>query len=304
MPSVSTPRFVHLPPGVDRRMLSTARGEHATLQAEPQAGAGNRRGTVLLVPGWTGSKEDFIGVLGPLSERGYHVVAIDQRGQYESPGVDDPAAYTVAALGADLVAVAQTLSTPVHLVGHSFGGLVVRAAVRADPAAFASLVLLSTGPAAVASAQRQLLNVMVDTIQEHGLAVTWEGVQAYNAAANQAIEDPHLTPEVAAFLERRFLANHPISLATISHNLVSAPDDIDATRAVLQARRLPTLVCFGSDDDGWSPAEQREMAGRLDAQLAEIPGSGHSPAVDSPEALATTLHTFFAAPDPAGNDGP
>ena len=41
---------------------------------------------VLLVPGYTGSKEDFIAVLAPLAAAGHEVLAIDQRGQYESPG--------------------------------------------------------------------------------------------------------------------------------------------------------------------------------------------------------------------------
>ena len=64
---------------------------------------------------------------------------VDQRGQYESPGPDDPAAYTVAELAGDVLAVARAAAggtgRPLHLVGHSFGGLVARAAVLADPAA-------------------------------------------------------------------------------------------------------------------------------------------------------------------------
>src|SRR3954465_7160779 len=67
------------------------------------------RGTVLMVAGYTGSKEDFAPLLAPLAEAGYRVVAIDQRGQYESPGPDDPAAYSVTELGADVLEVARVL---------------------------------------------------------------------------------------------------------------------------------------------------------------------------------------------------
>src|SRR3954447_14381436 len=113
-------------------------------------GAGAPRGTVLLVAGYTGSKEDFAPLLAPLAAAGVRAVAIDQRGQYESPGPDDPAAYSVAELADDLLAVARQLREerggPLHLVGHSFGGLVSRAAVLADPAAFTSLTLLGSGP--------------------------------------------------------------------------------------------------------------------------------------------------------------
>ncbi len=36
----------------------------------------------LLVPGFTGSKEDFFPVLGPIADRGFTVVAFSQRGQW------------------------------------------------------------------------------------------------------------------------------------------------------------------------------------------------------------------------------
>jgi pimeloyl-ACP methyl ester carboxylesterase len=55
-------------------------------------GTGATRGTALLVAGYTGSKEDFAPLLAPLADAGLRAVAIDQRGQYESPGPDDPAA--------------------------------------------------------------------------------------------------------------------------------------------------------------------------------------------------------------------
>src|SRR5437763_10434838 len=50
--------------------------------------------TVLMVAGFTGSKEDFAPLLRPLRTAGHRVVALDQRGQYQSPGPDDSAAYT------------------------------------------------------------------------------------------------------------------------------------------------------------------------------------------------------------------
>ena len=55
-------------------------------------------GDVLLVPGFTGSKEDFAPLLEPLSASGWRVTAIDLPGQYESPGPSRRAAYTPAAL--------------------------------------------------------------------------------------------------------------------------------------------------------------------------------------------------------------
>ena len=130
----------------ERVTFAGGTGPLAALDTGPGA-----RGTVLLVAGYTGSKEDFAPLLMPLADAGLRAVAIDQRGQFESPGPEDPERYTVAELAADVAAVGRTLRAesagPVHLLGHSFGGLVTRAAVLTEPALFDSLTLLGAGPA-------------------------------------------------------------------------------------------------------------------------------------------------------------
>src|SRR3981081_417211 len=67
------------------------------------------RRTGLLVAGYTGSKEDFPPLLAPMAAAGLRAVAIDQRGQFESPGPDDPAEYSIDALADDVLAVARLL---------------------------------------------------------------------------------------------------------------------------------------------------------------------------------------------------
>ncbi|MDI5982843.1 alpha/beta fold hydrolase, partial [Amycolatopsis magusensis] len=65
---------------------------------------------------------------------------------YESPGIDDEAAYTPANLGAVVAdLVAELGPRPVVLLGHSFGGLVARGAVLAG-ARVAGLTLMDSGP--------------------------------------------------------------------------------------------------------------------------------------------------------------
>ncbi|MZE54941.1 alpha/beta fold hydrolase, partial [Streptomyces sp. SID5770] len=149
---MSKPRSLALPPRTRVRRLDTVRGPFAVLDAEPD---GERRGTVLLLPGYTGSKEDFLALLGPLTDAGYRAVAVDGRGQHDSPGPRGRAAYRRRALALDAVAQAAALGDgPVHLVGHSFGGLVARAAAAVAPDAFRSLTLLSSGVGRVSRPQR------------------------------------------------------------------------------------------------------------------------------------------------------
>src|SRR6201988_5126853 len=101
---MSTPTSLELPEGPRRATVVTARGEFAVLDAMPAAGP-CELGTALLVPGYTGSKEDFIAILGPLAAAGRRVIAIDQRGQYQTQGPDDPDAYDPLELGADVAAL-------------------------------------------------------------------------------------------------------------------------------------------------------------------------------------------------------
>ena len=80
--------MLQLPDGVRRVTVETIRGSFAALEALPSTGVTERR-PALLIPGYTGSKEDFLPVLGPLAAAGRRVVAIDMRGQYESPPAAD-----------------------------------------------------------------------------------------------------------------------------------------------------------------------------------------------------------------------
>src|SRR5579875_1197150 len=126
---VSTPTSIDLPDGVGRTTIRTSRGMFAALEAIPASGVCERE-AALLVPGYTGSKEDFAFILNLLADRSRRVTAIDMRGQFESAAAADPADYAAPALGADLLAVMQATGAR-HLVGHSYGGLIAREAMLA-----------------------------------------------------------------------------------------------------------------------------------------------------------------------------
>jgi pimeloyl-ACP methyl ester carboxylesterase len=287
---MSTPTTLELPPGVRRTSVVCPRGTFAALEALAPGGA-TERGTALLVPGYTGSKEDFIPVLGLLAGAGRRVVAVDQRGQYQTPGPDDPEAYDPAELGKDIASVARATAT-VHLLGHSFGGLVAREAVLAGSYNPGSLTLLCSGPAALTGPRADELRYTLEFVagvapSDLGdkIAEIWHGV-----LEPQAIADG--TPAfIREFVGERLLANNPVGLVTMAGHLLTAADKT----ADLGKRDIAALVLYGENDNGWPLTRQDDMAQRLCARHASIPGAAHSPAVEAPAALAAQLTAFWNA---------
>lgn len=281
---MTAPSLLPLPAGVARHRLDVRGGPLAILDARP---AGTPRGTVLMVPGFTGSKEDFRFLLTPLAEQGWRVVAIDQRGQYESPGPQDEAAYAVDVLGADVLALVEVLGDgPVHLLGHSFGGLVVRSAALQEPRAVLDLVLMSSGPAGLTGPRTAAMGMLRPVLEQGGLPAVVAAVDAIAAT------DPrHLlvAADLREFLRARMLAGSAAAMLGMGDALLGEPDRVGE----LAALGLPMLVLHGEYDDAWLPQLQAQMARRLGAEHHVVAEALHSPAVEQPEATLAALLGFW-----------
>jgi pimeloyl-ACP methyl ester carboxylesterase len=301
---VSTPTSLDLPEGTRRATIETARGEFAALDAVPAAGP-CELGPALLIPGYTGSKEDFTAILGPLAAAGRQVIAIDLRGQYQTAGPDDPAAYAIDELGADVSAIADATGAW-HLLGHSFGGLVARSAVLGGYAP-RSLTLLSSGPGTLpgprAEELRRFLQHVGSTAAPDLKDADLKGADLRGADLKDKVAElwqAALRPQAVAagvpapilgFLGQRMLGNNPTGLVTMAEDLLSADDRTDE----LAARAVPTFVLYGEDDNAWPPALQQEMAVRLGAERTCIPAAAHNPNVEAPATTAHALTTFWNA---------
>lgn len=275
------------------------------------------RQPAVLVPGYTGSKEDFLAILHQLGAAGRRVIALDLRGQYQTPGPNEPGAYAITELGADVAAVIDAVAARVsaggaagsdghapaqawpdggncggvHLLGHSFGGLVVRETVLAGLTGIASLTLMSSGPAGLTGPARAETARLLARLDDPGpepmgriIERVWDAEMAPLASARG------VDPVVAAFLRERMLCNSPVGLRVMGEYLLSAPDRVaELARHV----EVPVLVLYGEDDDKWDAEAQEEMAARLAAERVCIPGAAHSPAVEAPETTASALNAFW-----------
>jgi len=298
---VSTPRTLRLPEEVRRVTVETARGSFAALEALPATGLAERQ-PALLIPGYTGSKEDFLPVLGPLARAGRRVIAIDMRGQYESPAAADAGGYSLPALAADVALIADALGAlrsdgaerpgarHIHLLGHSFGGLVARELLLAQAARVGSLTMMSSGPGALTGPRPAVLRAVLSQLEP--------GPPGGLAAEVRRIWDTQLEPaaiadgtpaDVIDFLRTRMLRSCPTGLWSMGHGLLGCPDRTSA----LATMGAPLLVIYGENDDAWEPSVQDQMAHRLGAERVCIPGAAHSPAVEAPETVASALTMFW-----------
>jgi pimeloyl-ACP methyl ester carboxylesterase len=284
---MSRPPSFTPPAGVRAYRLRTDRGEFAALDAAPQA---RLKGTVLLLPGFTGSKEDFIALHEPLAARGYRTVAVDGRGQYESDGPEhDESAYAQAELAKDVLAQAAAVGTPVHMVGHSLGGLVARAAVLLDPTPFASLTLMASGPAQISASQQQRVKLLRDALAVMDMAQVWDAIQAMEPPEEIDTADLDGGLDDREDLRRRWLLTRPAQLIATGRQLCTEPDRV----AELAAVHLPKHVLSGAFDDTWPVPLLDDMAVRLKARRTVVRGAEHSPNTDQPEQTALALATFW-----------
>lgn len=112
-----------------------------------------------------------------------------------------------------------------------------------------------------------------------------EAVQRLREARNGIIEPP----ELAALLRARFLRSSRAGLLGMASGLRTELDRVAELATTLRTSAIPCLVVCGESDNVWPPSLQRDMAGRLGAAIAVIPGAAHSPNTENPQALLDAL---------------
>ncbi|MBM7437451.1 alpha/beta fold hydrolase [Streptomyces sp. HB132] len=281
---MSRPPTFTPPPCARARVLRTERGDFAVLDAVPRTAA---HSTALLLPGYTGSKEDFIALLEPLTEAGFRVLAVDGRGQYETEGPDEQEAYAQGELARDVLAQAAALGYAppaggVHLLGHSLGGQIARAAVLLDATPFRSLTLMSSGPAEICTDQQKKAQLLGDALGRWSMADVWQAMRAMDPPEDADTGE-------GEGLRRRWMLHNPAQLIATGAQLSAEPDRV----AELAGLALPVHVISGERDDVWPVPLFDGMAQRLGARRTVIEGAEHSPNTARPLETAAALVSFW-----------
>lgn len=263
--------------------IKTSRGEFAALIAEPNI---EPIGTALLVHGFTGSKEDFIHLLPELAKLGWYAVAVDQRGCHESTGSEEISDYSLSEFAADLVSIINSFDTPVHLLGHSFGGLVTQAATISG-ANLASLTLFCSGPGAIPGSSYDWLQDFQADLRAGNKATRID-----SSIAEMKADGRLSSAKVEQFLRDRWTNTKTAALLGKAQILIDQ-EDLSHNVAAVAKEGLRVLVTHGEADDAWPIEEQKQMAETIGAKYVVIPDSAHSPNVENVPATTNLLDQFW-----------
>jgi pimeloyl-ACP methyl ester carboxylesterase len=249
---------------------------------------GPRQAPPLLLIHGTGASGGSWSRMVPALARHHHVIRVDLPGH----GRSRPAAsYGVPAQAARVAAVLDHLGLRrVAVAGHSSGGWMATALAEQRPDLVRSLTLINSGPAPDAFLRqpvvlRMLLAPPLGPIlwPRRSDAMMRRGIQATCARPVDIPDDA--VASTRAMTYRTMRAVQRCNTAYITER--SMPDR-------LAALRVPVLVIFGAADPRWDPASAHRYEAVPGARLELLPGVGHIPLLEAPEATGKLVLGFVA----------
>jgi len=247
---------------------------------------------VLMLHGAGGNFRSFAPQVERLAHAGYKAVAWDMPGYghsvpVEPYGLKGLAQSAIALIEALLPADAPVTQRSVHLVGHGLGGMVAQELIMRRPDLVRRLVLVgsTSGPdsgwAEDAAQQSQWLDTVFETDRPRWAETVVKAQMGPLALAEGVL------------LARHCLAQ--VSPVTYRHALqAQAAFDRDAA---LSHIHVPTLLITGEHDRLAPVAAIERMAQRIHGgRWVQMPGVGHWPQLESPEAFEALLLDFLDEP--------
>lgn len=242
---------------------------------------------VVLVPGVSGSKEDFALVLPVLAASGYYVQSYDLAGNYESADAAPPIArngkqgpYSYELFADDLIAFLESAG-PAHLLGYSFAGTIAEIVTVQRPELVRSLTLLATPPEPGNGFRGVKILGPFTWMATGGIGAS---LMRWGIVTNKN----HVPQSRLDFVRLRFEKTTMRSMADIITLMKRAPE----LRPQLRDAAIPKLVAVGSHDL-WPVELHAELAERIGARLA-VYDTGHSPCETTPHQLARDLLRLYA----------
>jgi pimeloyl-ACP methyl ester carboxylesterase len=266
-------------------------------------GAGVARLPVIAIHGLTRNSADFDAIAALIARGGRRVLAVDVRGRGKSDRAPDPMTYTPEVYAKDVVALMeQSGIEKAVFLGTSMGGLITMALTAVRPRMVAAAILNDIGPEVAAEGLARIAAYAGAPVE----TPTWAEAAAYVKTHN-ALAFPHYTDADWDAFARRVFREGTEGAPVLDYDPdISAPIKAAGAKALTPnlwpwfrrlARKRPVLAIRGGTSDLLSPeiaAKMQKAAPKM--ILAEIPGIGHAPMLDEPEAKAAIFEFLSEAP--------
>ncbi|MGQ0841265.1 alpha/beta fold hydrolase [Actinokineospora sp.] len=210
------------------------------------------------------------------------LITPDQRGFGRTPlGDDAPSLETVAR---DVVGLLDELGLErVLLGGCSMGGYVAMALLRAAPERVSGLLLIDTKAVADTDEARANRHAVAERAERDGVA-PWLA----DAMLPVLVTDP---ARGGAAVRELMEAQDGASVAWASRAMAARLD----SRETLRALELDALVVHGELDGLMPVALAEELAELTAGELRVLPGTGHLPPMETPDAFLAAVTPWLAA---------
>jgi 3-oxoadipate enol-lactonase len=179
---------------------------------------------------------------------------------------------------------ALELGTTADVLGNGFGGFVASALAMRHGATFDRLILADTGVGFTPDGKQSFF-AMAERVRQSGMEAI------VDVALKRLFPEDFIAANPAIMAERRaaLVKTNPEFFAEACHALAA----LDLT-AHIGTIRNPTVVVVGELDAATPPEMARALAKALPgAALIEMPGCGHAPMAQAPEAFIKVVSKFL-----------
>lgn len=240
------------------------------------------------------------GPLRPLSDA-FELVFHDQRLSGRSAGTVDSASVRLATFVADVEALREMLGPePVHVLGHSWGGLIAMKYAIAHPDAVRSLVLVSPMPP-TAKLWQEAERALSASLQPHDTA----GMGELRASPGIAAGEPGAIEELLR-LSFRSQMHDPADAESLEFEI--ANDYGSRSRqfglvlgdlagydllADLRSLDVPVLLVYGASERGVEPGIRALRDALADATIVRLSAAGHFAFIERPDEFNRIVRSFL-----------
>lgn len=273
---------------------------HARIYAGPEGS--EAKPPVLCMPGLARNARDFE-ALAPHVAQQRRAIVIEFRGRGDSAYAKDPMTYVPLTYVQDVVALLDELGIDrFATIGTSLGGLVSMLIAATLPGRLVGAVLNDVGPELQASG----LDRIRDYIGAGGSQPTWMHAARAFAELNGAIYPHYAIHDWLRLTKRTHRLTPEGRIVTDYDKQIAAPLRVTGGEAAFDMwpvysalGTVPLLILRGELSDILARSAGEKMVAELpQARLVEVPGVGHAPTLDEPEAIAA-IDEWIASLPPA-----